>query len=55
MRWLVRGYYKALKSDGAVTAARLAIQGAGLEWKGSLIAVGNRVIAELAGTAGSDS
>jgi hypothetical protein len=53
MRWLVRGFYAALKSDWAVTEARKAIQGAGLDFKGSLIAVGNQVIAELSSVTGA--
>jgi hypothetical protein len=53
MQWLVRNFYEIMKSDWAVTEARKAIQGAGLEFKGSLVAVGNAVIAELTGAAGS--
>lgn len=55
MEWLVREFFKILKSDWAVTEARKAIQGAGLEWKGSLIGVGNAVIAELTGAAGAEN
>jgi hypothetical protein len=35
------------KNDVAVTAARLAIERAGIDFKGGLVAVGNQVIAEL--------
>jgi hypothetical protein len=47
MQWLVRGYFLQIKNDWAVTEARLAIQAAGLEFNGGLIAVGNAVIAKL--------
>jgi hypothetical protein len=47
MRWLVKGYFGVTKNDVAVTAARLAIERAGLDFKGGLVAVGNQVIAEL--------
>jgi hypothetical protein len=53
MQWLVSGFYAAIKSDWAVTEARKAIEGAGLDFKGSLIAVGNAVIAELRKANGS--
>jgi hypothetical protein len=52
MQWLVKAYFRLMKNDGAVTAARLTIQGAGLEWRNTLVAVGNAVIAELTGAAG---
>jgi len=47
MRWLVQWYFSVTKNDVAVTAARLAIERAGIDFKGGLVAVGNQVIAEL--------
>jgi hypothetical protein len=53
MRWLVKGFFEATKNDTAVTAARLAIERAGIEFNTGLIAVANEVVTELLKEEGS--